>query len=291
MKKRILFIINPISGGKDKGDFPGLAEKYLDPGLFIPEYVFTKSAGHAFDLALEAVRRETPVVVAVGGDGTINEVASAVENSETVMGIVPCGSGNGLALSLNISLNKRKAIEALNGMRCRKIDFGTLNGRKFFNMAGVGFDANISHKFATMSSRGFFGYVKTSITEVLQYKSHNYVIEIDGRTVERKAFMISIANSPQYGNNAYISPGALLNDGLLDVCIVAPFPLWTFPGLVWRMFTKSSYKSPYLEIIKGKNIRIVTDNDKMMIHLDGEPGEATKELSISVRPSSLSVLY
>lgn len=290
MKKDILFVINPVSGGKNKSDFPVFAGKHINKDKFIPGFVFTEYAGHAFEIASDAVKRGIPVIVAVGGDGTINEVASATENSGSMMGIVPCGSGNGLALSLNISLNKRKALEQINSMRYRAIDTALLNGQKFFNMAGVGFDASISYKFAAMTSRGFIGYIKTAFSEVLHYVPRLYRIEIDGKLYERTALMISIANSPQYGNNAYISPKALLDDGLIDVCIVKPFPLSLFPVVALRMFTKTSHNSKYLEIIKGKNIRILSDNN-MMVHLDGEPKEMGQEISISVKPSSLSVLY
>ncbi|RXF71658.1 diacylglycerol/lipid kinase family protein [Arcticibacter tournemirensis] len=290
MKKSILFIINPISGGKDKKHFPSVAERYLDKDKFTPRFVFTARSGHAYELALKAVEEGTDFIIAVGGDGTVNEIASAVQGSRSAMGIIPCGSGNGLALSLNIPLNHRKAIERVNLLRISPIDTGILNGSYFFNMAGIGFDAHISHKFSNMTSRGFLGYVKTAFSEIVKYKSGSYRIEVDGKNYDRTAFMISIANSPQYGNNAFISPTALLNDGILDVCIVKPFPLALFPAVVLRMFTKTSQYSKYLEIIKGRNIRIVS-YDHTRIHLDGEPGEAGKEISISVKPSSLSVLY
>lgn len=291
MKKKILFIINPISGGKSKHNFPADAERYLDQDKFEASFVSTQFQGHAFQLADEAVKNDIPIIVAVGGDGTINEVACAVEGSRALIGIVPCGSGNGLALSLGISLDHRKAIGQINMMRWKRIDSGAIGSMKFFNMAGIGFDANISHKFSQMSSRGFTGYIRTSLSEVLKYRSGKYEIEVDGKKIERTAFMISIANSPQYGNNAVVSPDARLDDGLLDVCIVRPFPLYSFPALVFRMFTKTAKNSRYLEIIKGKNIRIVSDNNETMVHLDGEPKEMGKEIFISVKPSSLSVLY
>lgn len=290
LRQKILFIINPISGGKDKKGFPLLIEKYLDKEKFQPDFVFTEYAGHAHKIASDAVAAGTDVVVAVGGDGTINEVASALVDTGLKMGIVPCGSGNGLALSLGLPLNNRKAIGVINQLRSMAIDSAVLNEQKFFNMAGVGFDAHISHEFAGMTSRGFRGYIKTAFSEIVKYKPGTYRIEIDGTIFERTAFMISIANSPQYGNNAYISPKASLSDGLLDVCVVKPFPLALFPAVVLRMFTKTSDHSRYLEIIKGKNIRIVS-YDNVRVHVDGEPRGAGREISISVNPSSLSVLY
>jgi len=290
LKKNILFIINPISGGKDKTRFPAIAEQYLDATLFNAQYQFTTHAKHAYELARKAVENKTDVVVAVGGDGTINEVASALESSASLMGIIPCGSGNGLARSLNIPLDNRKAVEALNKLDVEVIDTATLDQWKFFNMGGIGFDAHISHKFAKMVSRGFKGYIKTAFKEITNYKPQLYKIEIDGKLIERRAFMISIANSSQYGNNAHISPQASLKDGLLDVCIVKPFPLYHFPVMGYHLFTKTSNKSRYIEIIKGKNIRIQTDKPNI-IHIDGEPQEIAGDISVSIKPLSLSILH
>lgn len=290
MKKNILFIINPVSGGKSKKKFPELARKFLDPSLLEPEYVFTKHPDHAYELALNAVKAGVDIVAAVGGDGTINEVASAIESTSCIMGIIPFGSGNGLARSLNISLNNEHALRAINSLNTRTIDTGILNEWKFFNIGGIGFDAHISSKFAGMKSRGFKGYIKTTFTEIIKYKPQRYRIEIDGRELERKAFMISIANSSQYGNNAHISPHASLDDGLLDLCVVKPFPLLRLPLMGYHMFAKSSHKSGYVEIIKGKNIRIQTDKSSI-VHVDGEPRELSRDILISVKPLSLSVLY
>ncbi|WP_069659666.1 diacylglycerol/lipid kinase family protein [Arcticibacter eurypsychrophilus] len=290
MKKNILFIINPISGGKNKLDFPFLVKKYLDNRLYTAEFAYTNRPKHAFEMTLEAVDKGVEVVVAVGGDGTINEVASAILGSKTIMGIIPCGSGNGLARSLGIPLNKKKAVLQLNKWNTRLIDSACLNEYKFFNMAGLGFDAYISHKFASLKGRGFSGYVKTAFSEVINYKPDRYRIDIDGKEYIRDAFMISIANSSQYGNNAHIAPKALLDDGLLDICVIKPFPLYLFVSMGLRMFAKTSEKSRYVEIIKGKTIRIQSDNNAM-VHIDGEAINLGKEILINVNPLSLCVLY
>ena len=289
MKKSVLFIINPISGGKKKLEFPAFATTHLDPERFNADFVYTEWPTHANDLAVEAVENGRDIVVSVGGDGTINEVASALEGTDTIMGIIPFGSGNGLARSLNISLNNKNAVQILNNLNCRRIDSGILNGRKFFNMAGMGFDAHISAKFARLKNRGLKGYVHTALKEVSAYVPENYDLEIDGNHYEREAFMISIANSCQYGNNAYISPDAKLDDGLLDVCIIKPFPLVQFPVVGYHLFNKTVHTTSYVEIIKGKNIRI---NRKQggMVHVDGEPIEMDKCIEIKVKPLSLAIL-
>lgn len=269
--------------------FPDMAAKFLDTGKFNASYFFTDGPGHANQMAIEMVNGDSDVLVAVGGDGTINEIASGLEGSGKIMGIIPYGSGNGLARSLGISLNDKRAVQTLNKLNVNLIDSGTFNGKNFFNMAGIGFDAHISAKFAYNVTRGLGGYVKTAITEISKYQCQHYILEIDGKRISRDAFMISIANSSQFGNNAHISPYASLKDGLLDVVITKPFPLIQFPVLGYRMFSRSTHRSKYVEIIKGKEIRIVREGGGA-IHLDGEPWDMASELEIGVKPLSLSVL-
>ena len=289
MKRKILFVINPISGGKAKYNFPEKIDKYLDKSKFDYKCVFTEYHGHGSILAAEAIKNGADILVAVGGDGTINEVATEVDGTDKLMGIIPFGSGNGLARSLGIPVGDVQAIRRINNLRIIKIDSGTFNGKKFFNMAGVGFDAQISSRFAENIKRGLISYVKIVFSEVSNYHSQYYHLIIDGKEYEFKAFMISIANSSQYGNNAHISPFASLEDGMLDVCIVKPFPLYMFPALVLRMFRKNSHKSNYLEIIQGRKI-IITRTQEAAVHLDGDPFYMGTVLSIGVNPNSLNIL-
>lgn len=287
MKKSILFIINPISGGKSKLNFPQQAGNYLDQSLFDSEFIFTEKAGHAQQIVAENLDKD--ILVAVGGDGTINEIASALEGSGKWMGIIPCGSGNGLARAIGIPLKEGNAVSRLNRLRHTLIDSGTLNDRKFFNMAGIGFDAHISKAFAEHTGRGLVGYVQTTFREISNYRSQNYMLEIDGKRYERNAFMISIANSSQYGNNAHIAPFASVSDGLLDICIIKPFPLYSFPMMGYRMFSKTAHKSKFVEIIQGREIRIIRESAGA-VHVDGEPQLMGTELNINIKPLSLSVL-
>lgn len=289
MKKNILFVVNPISGGKSKLNFADKVFKYLDLKLFEPKIVFTERQGHAIELAKNAVEDKFDIVVAVGGDGTINEIASVLEGTQLAMGIIPFGSGNGLARSLNIPLRDINAIKRLNKLHYHSIDSGTLNNRKFFNMAGIGFDALISARFAENIKRGFWGYFKTTISEISNYKSQHYRIELDGKKMNVDAFMISLANSSQFGNNAHIAPAASLEDGFLDVCIVKPFPFYQFPVLGYRMFSKSTHKSKFVQILRAKNIKIIRENPSE-VHVDGEPLLMGSELNISIKPLSLNVL-
>ena len=289
MKRKILFVINPISGGKTKYNFPLKVDKYLDKSKFDAECVFTEYRGHGSIIAAAALKNGFDILVAVGGDGTINEVASEVEGTTKLMGIIPYGSGNGLARSLGIPIRDILAIQRLNRLHISKIDSGTFNGRKFFNMAGIGFDAQISSRFAENVKRGLSSYAKIAFSEVSNYHSQHYRLNIDGKEYKHQAFMISIANSSQYGNNAHISPFASLDDGILDVCILKPFPLYKFPALVFRMFRKSTHKSNYLEIIQGSKI-IITRESAAAIHLDGDPFNMGTTLTIGINPHSLNIL-
>lgn len=288
-KRKVQFIVNPVAGGKDKTDFKQLVEKCLDLEQFDPHFFFTEYAAHGFQLAREAVENQMDLVVAVGGDGTINEVASGVLNSNVPLGIIPLGSGNGLARYLKIPIDPVKAIRRITNGQIRNIDSGQLNGRAFFNMAGVGFDALVSNRFAANKNRGALEYMKVVLSEISSYKPKTYKVEVDGRVIRRQAFMISIANSPQYGNNAYVSPTASLQDGLLDVCIIRKFPLYQFPVLVFHLFSRTADRSEYVEIIKGKRILINRTNDEP-VHLDGEPHVFGTELLIEVLPKSLKVV-
>lgn len=268
---------------------PELVEKYLDPTIFDYDIEFTTGIFHAHDLAKAAVG-EYEIVVAVGGDGTVNEIASAIAGTDTVLGIIPFGSGNGLSRFLTIPMDAEGAIKTMNAGRTITIDAGKMNGQWFFNMAGMGFDAHISHVFANGSTkRGFVSYFKSSIQEISTYKSKKYHIEIDGVAYDREAFMLSMANSSQYGNNAHVSPTASVQDGLLDVCIIKPFPLWRFPEMGLRMFTKTADSSKYVEIIKGKHI-VITRQQEGPIHLDGEPQVAGTDIDIEVVPNALHVI-
>lgn len=286
--KNILFIVNPISGGKRKAGFPEAVDKYLDREKFSARIFFTQHAGHAREVALEELHRND-IIVAVGGDGTINEIANVLEGTGKVMGIIPWGSGNGLARSLGIPIRQKEALCRLNDLNISKIDSAVFNGQKFFNIAGMGFDAHISTLFANHETRGFSGYIKTAFAEISAYLPQHYKIEIDGTIYERDAFMLSIANSSQYGNNAHISPAASVRDGLLDVCIIRQFPLYRLPEMGMHMFIKTAHKSAFVEIIRGRSVKIIREAAGP-VHLDGEPVNMGSEITIEIKPLGLQVL-
>jgi diacylglycerol kinase (ATP) len=288
LKRKALFIINPVSGGKSKEGVPDLIEKNLDKAIFESTIIYSDGIRHAHELAQRAIGTYE-LVVAVGGDGTVNEIASAIVCSNTVMGILPYGSGNGLSRFLGIPMDTEKAIRNLNNWHVEAIDAATANGDWFFNMAGMGFDAHIAEVFSHEEKRGFSTYVKSAFHEISNYKADTYYIDVDGVESKHEAFMLSFANSSQYGNNAHVSPDASVQDGLLDVCIIRQFPLWRFIEMGVRMFTKTADGSKYVSIMRGKHIKIRRDKPGPM-HLDGEPRIAGTNVEIIVIPSSLKII-
>jgi len=267
---------------------PELIKDTIDAGVMEPVIAFSDGVAHARVIASEAIGK-FDIVVAVGGDGTVNEVASAIVDTDTSLGIVPFGSGNGLSRFLGIPMDTRDAIKNLASGRTEIIDSARINGQPFFNMAGMGFDAHISEIFSHGKKRGFISYIKSSIKEVVGYQPQNYHLDIDGKKYDYKAFMLSIANSSQYGNNVHISPKASLQDGFLDVCVIKPFPLWRFPEMSMRMLIKATESSKYVEIIRGKQILIKREHTGP-IHLDGEPQVAGTGIDITILPKSLKVI-
>ena len=288
MKSKFLFIINPVAGGKKKNEVPGLIEKHLDAAKYDYHIAYTEGVAHARTLSADAAG-EYHIVVAFGGDGTVNEVASGLVGSTSVLGVVPFGSGNGLSRFLNIPMNVEGAIKTINKCRVEVIDTGTVNKQCFFNMAGMGFDAHISEVFSHGKKRGFTSYIKSSFREVINYRSGSYHLVIEGKEYNKQAFMLSIATSSQYGNNAHISPLASVQDGLLDVCIVKPFPLYKFIIMALRMFNKTAHQSRYVEIIRGRHMMIKRDKAGP-VHLDGEPQIMGTDVEVNIVPSSLNII-
>ncbi|QPH38177.1 diacylglycerol kinase family lipid kinase [Pedobacter endophyticus] len=288
-KTNILFIINPISGGRVKLAIPDFIDRYLDKDKFNANFVFTEYVGHAAELAEEASNKNFDVIIACGGDGTINEVAGKVLKYNKVLGILPLGSGNGLARFLKIPKNIRYALSIINRLKIEEIDTGEFNEKCFFNLAGLGFDAHLSAIFSKDKKRGLSGYVKLGLQEVFNYKAETYLLEIDGKQYKRKAFAISFANSSQYGNDVYIAPNASVKDGLLDVCIIKPFSILKLPVLSYVMLKGTAETSDMVEIIKGSHIKITRQNDGA-VHVDGEPLQMGKVIEVTVKPLSLKVL-
>lgn len=288
--QRIAFIINPVSGTKNKESIWAYIEKVfgLSDDYELTMYT-TRCAGDGYEQALYFAKKEFDIVVAVGGDGTVNEVARGLMNSKTALGIIPMGSGNGLARHLHISMNYKKAVEVLKTGKTQVIDAGAINGKIFFVTAGVGFDALIGNLFNAKGKRGLFNYVCLSSKKIVQYRPRKYSIEIDGRHFNRKAYLITFANASQWGNNVHIAPLADIGDGWLDVVIVKGNAYLNAPSIFIRLFTKSLHKAWTVESFRGKNISIIRAKDDY-VHFDGESATMGREIGIKVVPSILTVI-
>ena len=285
-------IVNPTAGPASRRPSrercSTIATRACDAAGLVSEVVFTERPGHARALAGAFAERGFSPVVAWGGDGTVNEVAGALVGRPTAMGIVPVGSGNGLARELGISLRPDQAMDTAARGGDRRIDAGELGGRIFVNMAGVGLAASVAALFARLAGRGLLRYVRATIAEVLSYDPRRYRVTVDGETIERRALLLEIANGRQYGNGALIAPRARLDDGRLDIVVVAPMgPLGVALG-VPRLFGGTLDRHPRVEMRTGVEITISSD-DPMPFHVDGEPGEGTRDLTARVRPGALVV--
>ena len=281
--KKFAFIVNPVSGAKDKTRIVAEAEA-LFPGCDI---LYTAHAGHARELAANA---DADVVVAVGGDGTVNEVASGLVGTEKALGIIPCGSGDGLALHLGISRNYHKALEQLKNGVVRRMDCGRMNGRCFFCTSGVGFDAKVGLEFSKSKSRGLWTYVSMSARNWFSYKPDHYKVIVDGAPAwEGEAVFITVGNASQWGNNARICGGASVLDGLFNITIVKPFSTMKFPPLLVRLASGKITGSSSTLCLQGRNV-VIERSQAGPAHFDGEPLQEGTRLEFELLPSSLNVL-
>lgn len=283
------FIVNPISGRSSKESIVGAIAGSVDMDRYEVTIRFTAAPGHATTLASEAVQSGQQLIVAVGGDGTVNEVARALVGTDAALGIIPCGSGNGLARHLHIPMNPRKAIEILNQGQIRRIDTLTVNGTPCFCTAGVGYDAFVSEEYAKEPTRGLVTYVRKAVENWFDYTPEQYLIETEEGMFSRTALAITCANANQWGNGFHVAPKASLTDGLIDVTIIHPIkPLNALPMPV-QILGYSFDKNPGVETFKtsGLTIRRATPAP---LHIDGEPQSGTRDITIALRPASLGVL-
>ena len=287
--KRVVFIMNPISGTQNKAGIPELIESTLDHEKFSYELLMTEHAGHASELAHEAMERGVDIVVAIGGDGTVNEVARAIVHSQTALGIIPCGSGNGLARHLMIPMNIKRAIGIINRDEIHELDYGLINGHPFFCTCGMGFDAFVSQKFAEAGKRGPITYVENVLREGLKYEPETYEIQDEQGLTRAKAFLISCANASQYGNNAYIAPQASMSDGLLDVIIMEPFDVIEAPQISIEMFNKTLDKNSKIKTFRCKKLHIHR-KQAGVIHFDGDPVMTDADVDIELKPKGIRVV-
>lgn len=288
-KKKIIFVVNPISGTQGKKAILKWIDERINRSIYDYSIVRTEYAGHASIIAKEAAKDGIDIVVAIGGDGTINEIGRSLVHTKTALGIIPCGSGNGLARHLRIPMEPKAAIEIINqGNRCC-IDYGKINNIPFFCTCGVGFDAFVSLKFADSGKRGLLTYLENTLHESLVYQPETYEIENEEGTMKYKAFLIACGNASQYGNNAYITPQASLTDGLMDITIMEPFTVLDVPSLSFQLFNKTIDQNSRIKTMRAKKIKIHRAKEGVL-HFDGDPLMAGKELEVEIIPKGLQVI-
>jgi YegS/Rv2252/BmrU family lipid kinase len=290
-KKKIVFIINPISGTGNFKKVEDAISKTLNHENFEPAIVYTKYKGHATEIAKEYSDKQFEYIVSVGGDGTLNEVVNGMIDSPSALGLIATGSGNGLARHLNISTNIHKAIEIINEEHVEKIDTVSLNDHRFISIAGIGFDAMVAHLFSLSKTRGFKTYAKIAFNQFFKYKSKKYNLQFPDKLKIKRAFFITFANSSQWGYNTKISPTASLTDGLVDVCIFKKPSLFKALFLLPYLFTNKIDKSHQVKIVKVPEVVITRPNGKKMhVHIDGDDSKKQKLVHIKVNPLSLKIL-
>jgi YegS/Rv2252/BmrU family lipid kinase len=288
-RKKIAFIINPISGTGKKQDLPDLIRKGLNVTVFDAEIVFTEYRGHGTLLANEFVAKNFDIIVAVGGDGTVNEIAQVLTHTKCSLGIIPIGSGNGLARHLGIPMNITKAIEQLNHSETIQMDYGIVNEKPFFCTCGTGFDAYVSMEFAKGKKRGIMSYIEKIITGYFSYKSQNYHLIGGDIDLKVKAFVLTFANASQWGNNAYIAPQASVQDGKLDISIMSNFPVIAIPTLAINLFAKNIKNDLFVTTLRTEEITLLRE-ESGPFHYDGEPYEEGREIHIKIVPDGLNVM-
>jgi diacylglycerol kinase (ATP) len=288
MSQKVAFVINPNAGVKKKINIIEFIKTHF-PKSIPYDFIVWKNKDDFESVKQQILAGNYKTVVACGGDGTVNQVSSVVAHTSMALGIFPLGSGNGLARSNRIPLDLKQALQIIERGTVKQIDGATINGHPFFCTAGVGFDAHIANEFATSTKRGFITYFKTTVKEFFSYSPSSYKITIDGKIIETKAFLITIANAGQWGNDVYIAPEAELNDGILNMSILKPFSNFAIPMIGIKLFSKKIHTSISLQSEKGKQIEIEFTGE-LPVHFDGEPFTVTNKLSIGIMPLALKVV-
>lgn len=287
-KRRILYVVNPHSGIGRKSVIEEEIKERTDVTRVDFDIINTTHRGHATEIA-QAHRGSVDAIIAVGGDGTVNEVGTGLIGSDTALGVIPSGSGNGLARALDVPLRTASAIDIINECETRPIDVLRVGGHYSLNVAGIGFDAYISHLFADKHTRGPLQYMNLIAKEFPTYQPQEYVLDIDGDIFKRTAFLISFANSSQWGNNIHIAPNACVDDGLMDVCMVSEFPNMAIPSLVISLLSQSIDTNKYDEMIRTGRVELL-NSESLMAHVDGEPITLPPKAVIEVEHKALKVI-
>lgn len=285
---KVFFIVNKYSGTGFSPDLEKTVVTTCHERQTRCEVHYTQGRGHATSLAQQAIADGFDKIVAVGGDGTVNEVAKAMVNSPAAMGIIPKGSGNGLARHLGIPLPFDQALNSLFSNKTVAIDTFRINGKLSLNVSGIGFDGHIAELFGTVKQRGFQGYTKLVLSEFKRFEEFNADIRADSRTFSKPAFVIAIANSSQYGNNARIAPGASVCDQLLDITVLRKFPFYRL-DYIYSLFAGTIHRSAYCEALQVRDA-VITVPQLLPYHVDGEFVGTADRFTVELAPASLNML-
>jgi diacylglycerol kinase (ATP) len=289
-KYKIFFIINPVAGRGRAALVAEVIEQYIDREKFNHQILVSNKQGQVELLAAQAIEEGADVIVAVGGDGTVNEVAKKIIHTDIILGIIPLGSGNGLGNHLKIPHNAEKAIALINRLQIMRIDTGAINGLYFVSVAGIGFDAVVARQYARSGKRGLKTYVRYTMRKYFSYKPGKYKIRFNGEVIFRKALLITFANSDQFGYNTSIAPKAKSDDGYLDMCILEKIPLLITPFTLPRLFTRRIHTSRFHESHHVKEATVFRKRTSV-IQIDGEPVRMKERiLHIRIHEKSLSVI-
>jgi YegS/Rv2252/BmrU family lipid kinase len=288
--KKIAFILNPISGTGHKEKIISYLHQVFD-GNKEYDAIFhtTTSSEDAYESSHKFAQQQYDIVVAIGGDGTVNQVARGLLFTKTKLAVIPVGSGNGLARHLRIPLSYHSAVDAILEGNAISIDAGKIKDKIFFCTAGLGFEAVIGDKFNSSGTRGLFTYMKFCVKEYVKYRNEKYQIEVGGRRFNQDAFLITFANCGQWGNNAFISPTADISDGMLDVVVWKKTPAVSMPFVTAELFFKTIQHSEYLDTYRCKEVKI-TREKQGLIQYDGESGVMGDEINVSVLEHAVNVI-
>jgi len=286
--EKILFVINSILENDKESGISHIVKREIDSNRFEPEFIYSDYPGHATEIST-AHAGDYDVIVAVGGDGTVNEVARPLIHTDKVLGIIPVGSGNGLARSLKIPLKALKAVRLINEGQISTIDTGTINDLPFFHMAGTGFAAEVARCYALKAKHGMAQYLYQVIRTFLNYKSSGYKMRIDGTESEESFFLVDFANVSQWGYNAHISPGADPSDGKLNVSMLSAFPKIIIPVLALRLFLNNIHRSRFIQVKPFTDAEIVQSGESWG-HIDGDPVLLDGNIHVKILPASLKII-
>jgi diacylglycerol kinase (ATP) len=287
--KKVFFIINKYSGTGYQPEIEGKIITRCGELDMECTIEFTQGRGHATELAKQAVRDGFKLVFAMGGDGTVNEVAKGLVHSNVIMGIMPKGSGNGLARHLGIPLKFPAMLELLRSSHHIAMDTMLINDHLSVNVSGIGFDGHVAGLFGKNGKRGLLGYGKLVLQEFFRFKEFSTDIVLDGRSINRSVFILALANSSQFGNNAKVSPFASVCDQRIDVCFIKKVPLTQAIGFARKMFSGAINKSAFVEIQQAQEISIQFSTP-MPFHVDGESMDPTREFFVKMQSGSLNML-